>query len=548
MKKDRVEPSLQTLAPVFVTVLGLFAICVHEVLEGLIFPSLIGWFASPLSVLVSLTFVAVSAYFAVPLLLKETAEHKAETVALPQPMTESHRPDEVGQHREETYRAVVETMGVAALIVEEDYTVSLVNNEFEKLSGFSRREIEGVKDGTEFVASDFQEKLRAYHAARRKDPDSVPKTYKAQFMDRSGAPRDMLFCVNLIPGTEKSVVCVIDIAELKRTEAALMESEERYRTAIESSNDGVTIAQGDIRVYANQKYLEIFGYDRLDEVIGQPILPVIHPDDRDRLTENDRRREKGEPAPSRYEFKGVRRDGRVIYIEASVARITYRGKPATLNYLRDITERREAEEQIKMSLKEKEVLLKEVHHRVKNNLQVVSSLLFLQSQTVKDEETRRILEESRNRVKSMAFIHKQLYQSTNVAQIDFSPYVRNLTRNLLESYKTNGNGVALDVRVEDVFLSLDIAIPCGLIINELVSNALKHAFLNGSKGQISVDLHRVGEKNVLIVSDNGVGLPGEIDVLNTETLGLQLVSALVMQIDGRLELVRDKGTEFKISF
>ncbi len=214
-----------------------------------------------------------------------------------------------GSDREETYRAVVETMGVAALIVEEDRTISLVNGEFEKLSGFSRREIEGVKDATEFVASDSQEKLRAYHAARRKDPDSVPKTYKAQFMDRSGAPRDMLFCVNLIPGTKKSVVCVIDIAEFKRTEAALMESEERYRTAIESSNDGVTIAQGDIRVYANQKFLEIFGYERLDEVVGQPILPVIHPDDRDRIAENDRRRESGEPAPSRYEFKGVRRDG-----------------------------------------------------------------------------------------------------------------------------------------------------------------------------------------------------------------------------------------------
>jgi PAS domain S-box-containing protein len=548
MKKDHVEPALRALAPVLVTVLGLFAISVHEVLESLVFPSLFGWYASPLSVLVSLAFVAVSAYFAVPLMLKETAEHKVAVAATPRPMTESHRPDEVAQDRGETCRAVVETMGVAALMIEEDGTISLVNGEFEKLSGFSKREIEGVKNGAEFVAPDSREKLHMYHEARKKDPDSVPKTYKAQFMDRSGAARDMLLCVNMIPGTKKSVACVIDIAEFKRTEAALMESEERYRTAIESSNDGVTIVQGDIRVYANQKFLEIFGYDRLDEVIGQPIFPVIHPDERDRITETDRRRESGEPAPSRYEFKGVKKDGTVIYLEVSVAGITYRGEPATLNYIRDITERREAEEQIKLSLKEKEVLLKEVHHRVKNNLQVVSSLLFLQSQTVKDEETRRILEESRNRVKSMAFIHKQLYQSTNVAQIDFSPYVRNLTRNLMESYRMNGNGIALDVHVEDVFLALDIAIPCGLIINELVSNALKHAFLSGSEGQISVDLHREGEKNVLVVSDNGVGLPGEIDILNTETLGLQLVSALVIQIEGRLELVRDKGTVFKISF
>lgn len=550
MKKDRIEPPLQALAPVLVTVLGLFAICVHEVLEGLVFPPVFGWFASPLSVLASLAVVAVSAYFAVPLLLNETAEHKAAAVALsrPLPTPESHRPDEIAQHCDDRYRAVVETMSVAALIIEEDGTISLVNSEFERLSGFSKREIEGKKHGAEFVALDSREKLHIYREARKKDPDSVPRTYRAQFMDRSGAAREMLFCVNLMPGTERSVVCVIDITEFKRTESALMESEERYRTAIESSNDGVTIVQGDIRVYANRQFLEMFGYDRLDEVVGQPIYPVIHPDERDRVTEIERRRQSGEPAQSRFEFKGVKKDGTLIYLEVSVARITYRGEPATLNYLRDVTERREAEEQIKTSLREKEVLLKEVHHRVKNNLQVVSSLLFLQSQTVKDEETRRILEESRNRVKSMAFIHKQLYQSTNVAQIDFSPYVRNLARNLLDSYRTNGDGVALDVHVEDVFLSLDIAIPCGLIINELVSNALKHAFLNGSEGQISVDLHRVGEKNVLIVSDNGVGLPGEIDVLNTETLGLQLVSALVMQIEGRLELTRDKGTVFKISF
>ena len=548
MKKDRTALPLQALAPVFVTVLSLFAICVHEVLESLVFPHLFGWFASPLSILVSLAVVAVSAYFAVPLLLKETAEHRAAADALPRPMTESRRPGEAGQECEDRYRAVVETMGVAAVIIEGDGTISLVNGEFERLSGFSRKEIEGIKRGSEFVSPESQERLHMYHEARKKDPGSVPKTYKARFIDRRGATRDMLFCVTMIPGTEKSVVCAIDIAEFKRTEAALMESEERYYTAIECSNDAVSIIQGDIRVYANLKFLEVFGYDRLDEVVGQPALRVIHPDERERISEFSRRRQSGEPVPSRYEFKGIKKDETIIYVEVSVAKITYRGEPAFLNYLRDITERRKAEEQIKMSLREKEVLLKEVHHRVKNNLQVVSSLLFLQSQTVKDEETRRILEESRNRVKSMAFVHKQLYQSANVAQIDFAPYVRTLTRNLFDSYRTNGNAIALDVHVENVFLTLDTAIPCGLIINELVSNALKHAFLNSSGGQINIDLRKEGEKNVLIVSDNGVGLPGEIDMLNTETLGLQLVSALVMQIEGRLELTRDKGTAFKISF
>ena len=545
MKTDRVEPALQALAPIVVTVLGLFAISLHEVLEGILFPSFFGWLASPLSVLVSLTVAALAAYFAVPLLLKEAAGHKMAALLLGR-----HKSEEVCRpaEGEDTHRMIVENMFVATMIVEENGRISFVNREFEKLSGFSRKEIEGIKSAAEFIPQEWRDKLWTYHKARRKDEVSVPKTYKTQLIERSGAVRDVLFCVKMVAGTKRSVVSVIDIAEFKRTEAALVESEERYRTAIECSNDAITISQGDFRVYANQKFLEMFGYERLDEVIGQPIYPVIHPDERDRMAEIDRRRQGGEPAPSRYEFKGVKKDGSSIYVEVSVAGITYRGEPATLNYLRDITERRLAEEQIKTSLKEKEVLLKEVHHRVKNNLQVVSSLLFLQSQTVKDEETRRILEESRNRVKSMAFIHKQLYQSTNVAQIDFSPYVRNLARNLLDSYRTNGKGITLDVHVEDVFLALDTAIPCGLIINELVSNALKHAFLNGAEGHITVDLHRMAGKNVLIVSDNGVGLPGEIDVLNAETLGLQLVSALAMQIEGRLELIRDKGTVFKITF
>ncbi len=460
----------------------------------------------------------------------------------------SGNPEETYRQNDDDYRTVVETMGVATLIVEEDERVSFVNSEFENLLGYSRKEIEATGSSADFITPESRERLHIYHAARMKDPDSVPKTYKAQFVDRSGAIRDLLLTINVIPGTKRSVVSAVDIAEFRRTEAALMESEERYRTAIECSNDAVTICHGDIRVYANRKFLEMFGYERLDEVIGVPIHPVIHPDDRDRVAHIDRCRQHGEPAPSHYEFKGVRKDGTVLHVEVSVAGITHHGEPATLNYLRDVTERRKAEELIKTSLREKEVLLREVHHRVKNNLQVVSSLLFLQSQTVKDEETRRILEESRNRVKSMAFIHKQLYQSTSVAKIDFAPYVRNLTRNLLDSYRTNGNGVVLDVRVENVFLALDAAIPCGLIINELVSNALKHAFLKGREGRIGVDLEKVEEQNVLTVSDNGVGLPGDLDVLNTETLGLQLVTSLVAQLDGRMELVRDRGTLFKITF
>jgi PAS domain S-box-containing protein len=547
MKRDRYGSSAH-VTPAVLILLSLLGICVHEVFERLLSPLLPAGLLYIVTLFASLAIVAAAAHYAVRQLHRKNKESDGLKEAQPKETAEGRRQEEKLRESENRYRTIFESMGVPTLIIEEDTTISLVNSEFEKLSGFSRREIEGQKSWAEFAAADTLERMRTYHAARRSQPGSVPKTYKAQFVDRSGRVRDILCNVEIIPGTKRSIASAIDVSESKITEGALWESEERYRTAIECSNDAVTIVQGDVRVYANQKFLEMFGYDRMEDAIGRPTFHVIHPDDRDRINEFNRRRQSGEPAPSRYEFKGIRKDGTIVHVEASAAKVLYRGQPASLAYLRDITERRQAEEQIKTSLKEKEVLIKEIHHRVKNNLQVVSSLLFLQSQTVKDEETRRILEESRNRVKSMAFIHKQLYQSKNLAHIDFAPYVRSLTRNLLTSYRPNGNAISLDVCVDDIFLALDSAIPCGLIINELVSNALKHAFLNGSAGHITVDLHQEGGKNVLVVSDDGVGLPGDLDVQTTETLGLQLVSALVQQLDGTLELERDSGTVFKISF
>jgi PAS domain S-box-containing protein len=547
MKRDPYGSSAH-VTPAVLILLSLLGICVHEVFERLLSPLLPAGLLYIVTLFASLAIVAAAAHYAVRQLHRKNKESDGLKEVQPKETAEGRRQEEKLRESENRYRTIFESMGVPTLIIEEDTTISLVNSEFEKLSGFSRREIEGQKSWAEFAAADTLERMRTYHAARRSQPGSVPKTYKAQFVDRSGRVRDILCNVEIIPGTKRSIASAIDVSESKITEGALWESEERYRTAIECSNDAVTIVQGDVRVYANQKFLEMFGYDRMEDAIGRPTFHVIHPDDRDRINEFNRRRQSGEPAPSRYEFKGIRKDGTIVHVEASAAKVLYRGQPASLAYLRDITERRQAEEQIKTSLKEKEVLIKEIHHRVKNNLQVVSSLLFLQSQTVKDEETRRILEESRNRVKSMAFIHKQLYQSKNLAHIDFAPYVRSLTRNLLTSYRPNGNAISLDVCVDDIFLALDSAIPCGLIINELVSNALKHAFLNGSAGHITVDLHQEGGKNVLVVSDDGVGLPGDLDVQTTETLGLQLVSALVQQLDGTLELERDSGTVFKISF
>ena len=216
---------------------------------------------------------------------------------------------------------------------------------------------------------------------------------------------------------------------------------------------------------------------------------------------------------------------------------------------RDITERKQAEEQIKSSLAEKEVLLKEIHHRVKNNLQIISSLLNLQADFVTDQLMLDMLKESQNRVKSMALIHEKLYQSKDLSQIDFGEYIRNLTNYLMRSYTVDTNAIKLYIDVTQIELSVNAAVPCGLLINELISNSFKHAFPKGRKGSIDIELFSANDGQiVLVVKDSGVGLPQNFDIKKAKSLGLQLVNTLSQQLKGKMKLSNNAGTEFRLTF
>lgn len=214
----------------------------------------------------------------------------------------------------------------------------------------------------------------------------------------------------------------------------------------------------------------------------------------------------------------------------------------------DITENKINEEKITQSLKEKDILLKEVHHRVKNNMQVISSILNLQSSYVKDTYALNLLKECQNRIKSMAFIHESLYQTKNFESVNFSEYVTTLSKNLVHTYSINTKKIKLILTLDKLFLSLDASIPCGLIINEIISNSLKYAFPNNRDGIIFVNLKVIKNKVSIEVGDNGIGIPETVDVKNTQTLGLQLVDTLVEQINGTIKLTRNKGTIFSIEF
>ncbi len=249
------------------------------------------------------------------------------------------------------------------------------------------------------------------------------------------------------------------------------------------------------------------------------------------------------------EISLLSRDGRKIPVLLSGAVLENEGKVMRIVCVaKDISERNRAEDQIRASLREKEILLKEVHHRVKNNLQVVASMLNLQSRYLEDRKAKAMFEDSQRRIESMSLIHEKLYRSKDLARIDFREYIDDLMGSVTA---LNGGSGRLKIRedIGEVALDVNKGIPCGLIINELVSNALRHAFPDGRKGIIEVGMHSdISGRISLVVSDNGTGFPEHIDFRNTQSLGMQLVTSLVSQLDGTIELDKSEGTAFTITF
>lgn len=230
-------------------------------------------------------------------------------------------------------------------------------------------------------------------------------------------------------------------------------------------------------------------------------------------------------------------------------------KRKTADLRRELFERQMAEkellasdQQLRQSLAEKESLLKEIHHRVKNNLQIVSSLLYLQEDYMQDAKGVEILRESQNRVKSMALIHEQLYGTADLAKIDFGRYIQGLTANLFDAYGIDPARIRLNVRADDIALGVDMAVPCGLIINELVSNALKHAFLPDAGGTIDIVIRTLDTGRMeIVVADDGTGFAESPGDAEKKSLGLRLIDTLTTQLDGTLAIKTENGTRFSIT-
>lgn len=335
----------------------------------------------------------------------------------------------------------------------------------------------------------------------------------------------------------------------KRAEEALKESEEKYRAVFEQAADAIVVVDRETGalVEFNDQACENLGYTRQEfqdvkiadlDVFEFPEEVAAHATKV--ITEGT----------ETFETRMRRKEGEVRDILVSARCITLHGRNLVSSIWRDVTDRRRAEETIRQSLKEKDVLLRELYHRVKNNLQVVSSLLRLQSRTVDEPGAVKALEDSQARVQSMALVHEKLYQSDDLAKIGFTEYVSGLAESLIRAHAVDRNRITLTTYADDFSMDIGIAVPCGLLINELLSNALKHAFPGGRRGEIQVRLLEFDEERVeLRVRDDGVGFPEGADFERADSLGLQLVAALVKdQLCGELELDQTAGTEFRIRF
>ena len=453
------------------------------------------------------------------------------------------------QSQENYYQTIFENTGAATVIIEENKLISLVNVEFTYLTGYSKEEIEGKMEWTGIFSQEDISWMKEYHGLRRINPDYAPRNYEARIVTRNGTVKPVHLTVAMIPGTEKSMASILDLTELRRSKIAIKESQERFKSIFENAAEAIILfdCQGNI-VESNGKVKEIFGFKN-EEIIGQNFVeigllmglgyeeaPMIL---NDLISGNELKQ---------AEWVLKNKDGKTIIFRVRPSLIkTKNSVIGILLIMEDITELKNVENSLKNSLEEKEVLLREIHHRVKNNLQIISSLLSLQRLQVEDQQTADILWECQGRVRAMAMIHENIYQSHDIGSINFRKYVEMLLYDIFNLYRVNKKSVKLDTLIGSVEMGIETAMPCGLVINELATNSIKHAFPQGN-GKIRIELKTDDDLHILIFEDDGIGLPENLDPLKSKKLGLMVVNTLVNQLNGEMKIDRTNGTKFIIKF
>jgi PAS domain S-box-containing protein len=474
-------------------------------------------------------------------------------VAVFENITKRKKAEKALKKSEEKYRQLVENAQEGIWSIDAESKTRFVNQRMAEILGYEIDEMMG-KSLFSFMDKHGVE-LANYNLEHGKQ--GLKKQYDFEFIRKDGNKVYTNLETSPIFDDDKNyvgaVAMVSDITERKKMEKTLRESEKRYSITLDAVNDGLwewDVLAGD--AFFSPNYYKLLGYAPGEFPANyESWRLLVHPDDIDLV---EKKLQKNIKSDKRFEIDLRMKTKSIEWLWVSIrGKAVERDSLGTakrmVGTLSDIRERVNAKKKIKESLEEKEILLKEIHHRVKNNLMIISSLLNLQSGYIKDKASKDIFKESQNRAKSMALIHERLYSSADLKRIDFGDYIQSLSKDLFNTYKSDSGLIALKMNVENIFLDINTAIPLGLIVNEFITNSLKHAFPNGRKGEINVEFHEKNEEYEFAVKDNGIGFPKDIDYQNTESLGLQIVTNLTGQIDGKIEkLDANPGTEFKINF
>jgi len=470
---------------------------------------------------------------------------------------EKQKYEEALKKSEEKYRSLFEFSPDYIMLLDSDGVIREINRVAEKFLEFHRDELIGksfndVTNNIKIENKYYKEFFNNIFNLKKVKPFEiqVKKNGKTSFLD-----------IHLVPLKKEGEIFGVqvigrDITERKSAEKEIIKSKEELadlnnylETIINSSPFAIIDLnhEGKVKSVWNPAAERIYGWQS-QEVLGKS-LPSVPSDEMD-LNEQIRKRVISGESINEIELKRIRKDGSMIDILMGAAPLyDSQGQiDGIMSASADITAMVEAEKQIKASLKEKEVLLMEIHHRVKNNLQIISSLMSLQSEYVQDQNTLKMFQESKNRVRAMSLIHEKLYQSPDMTRISFGGYIQNLVHQLLEFYKVKSDEVKFEIMVDEIFLTLDNSIPLGLIVNELVSNCLKHAFPDGEMGKVFIQLESQDNENILTVSDDGIGLPDDFDISETDSLGLKIVQTLTLQLRGELDIKKSPGAQFKVTF
>jgi PAS domain S-box-containing protein len=478
------------------------------------------------------------------------------------------RTEEALRESEQKYRDIFEKSVSGLFKTAPDGRLIDTNNALARMYGYSGAE--------EMLAEnlDIGSQLYANAEDRKKvlltlEEEGIVENYETLVLQRDGTPFWISITARTIRDTDGTVLfyegSIVNITKRKKAEAALKESEEKYRRIVDTAEEGIWMLDDHFRItYANQRMAEMLGYT-LEEMMGKEIRSFMP---KGELADHSfRTKRQRDGVNDHFERQFIRKNGSILWVFVSTTPV----KDASGNFsgsfamYSDITERKRAEEELKKfneelerrvrerteqinaSLEEKVVLIREIHHRVRNNLQIILSLISLQSRNIKDPYLLNTIGDFKNRIVAMAHIHERMCLVDDISRIDLSEIVTFLGTSLFRSFRVDHQHIRLNVKIKDIHISINTAIPLSLILNELITNSIKHAFPNGTPGEITIEGRREADTIELSVRDTGIGMPKDFDWMSSkQSLGHRLVVSLVEQLNGTIELDQSAGTTFNI--